>query len=88
MKIQFVKEDALSDYPTLAEFQINEKLTEEEVEKIYAYIFEEKEKWETAYENGDDCDDEFDYWLACYNACKEIIPHKLIENPVQKTFYI
>ena len=88
MKIQFVREDALSDYPTLAEFQINEQLTEEEIEKIYAYIFEEKEKWETALENGDDCDDEFDYWFICHNACKGIIPNKLIENPVIKTFYI
>ena len=63
MKIQFVREDALSDYPTLAEFQVNEKLTEEEIENIYDYIFKEKEKWEYARENDDNYDDKFDYWF-------------------------
>ena len=88
MRIQFVKEEYTRDDIIVADFQTSENLTREECEAIYDYIFQKKEEWENAIKNGDDCDDEFDYWLICYNACKEIIPNKLIENPVKKTFYI
>lgn len=88
MRIQFVKEEYTRDNIIIADFQTSENLTTKECEAIYDYIFQKKEDWETARENGDDCDDEFDYWFVCYNACKEIIPNKLIENPVIKTFYI
>ena len=75
-------------YIDLEEFITKGYLTKEECEDIYDYISQKKEDWEYAIENGEDCDDEFDYWFVCYNACKEIIPQKLIENSITKTFYI
>lgn len=88
MKIQFIKEDYAADYPTIAEFDVSENLTKEEEESIYDSIFQQKEEWETKIENGEDCDDEFNYWLACYNACQKVIPNKIIQKRIINTFYI
>lgn len=88
MRIEFVKDEYTRNNIPIAHFDISEDLTKEECEAIYDYIFGKKEDWEIKYENGDECEDEFDYWFVCYNACKEIIPQKLIENTITKTFYI
>lgn len=88
MRIEFVKDEYTGDDVPIACFGISEDLTKEECEAIYDYIFEEKEDWERRREEGEDCDDEFDYWMVCHNACKKVIPNKLTENPVTKTFYI
>lgn len=88
MRIEFVKEEYTRDDVPIAYFDVSEDLTKEECEAIYDYIFEEQEDWERRWEESEDCDEEFDYWTVCYDACKKIIPQKLIENSTTKTFYI